>query len=338
MPSLSIKPPQSISESQSSPPVQLSPFAPANDAATSQATYAHDGETSPVAPAYSPITPKAQPAIPNYPLPPLPGPDPVLSPAVEEQPAQHDGSVAPTAHYIPEPPPQPFSSEDSTDAIALRAAISSLQFQKKKAQDDLKALEKVKQQALADPERFKGELAAGRLKEQRMTVGDLRAILDHEDSDSDDDEAMLDMSRVHATEASDSELGHKMAEVPDSQPSRPGTSSASKSISRTSNLAPFDPIPGPQNVVRMPYINWDKYHIQGEALDRMHEQQRRWPGTFDYGQERGREHVVAAPYSAWLDSVNGQSRSDADQRKDSLATTPTISEHPMETRRSFKNP
>ena len=36
----------------------------------------------------------------------------------------------------------------------------------------------------------------------------------------------------------------------------------------------FPPIPGPQNIVRCPPINWSKYHIVGESLDKLHEEQK----------------------------------------------------------------
>jgi hypothetical protein len=247
---------------------------------------------------------------------------------------QPQGSIAepPTAEFIPEPAPQPFSGEDATDAIALRAAISSLQFQKKKAQDDIRALEKIKKKALDGPEYFRSELAAGRLQEQKPKIGDLQAILDHEGSSDDEDEVVLG--------ASADEADMKPAEVTDQQPA---TSSTEQPQSEMDKATAFDRIPGPQSVVRMPYINWDKYHITGEPLDSMHEQQRKWPGNFAYGQDRGRVHTVVAPYSPWLDSLDaqGQSQQGWDRNDSTAAMTPTalmtpngtISEHPMETRR-----
>lgn len=305
---LTINPPQhdNISDAQTQ---ILHEAAAAASAQESTTTTSNVGSTSPVAPAFSPITPKAQPTFPaSYPLPSQDAPfgafnslDANIQP--QSQPQQDTASIAP-AQYIPPPPPPPFSSEDSTDAIALRAAISSLQFQKQKAAEDIRALEGLRKKALGEPELFRSELAAGRLKEQKPTVGDLRAILDHESDEDDDDDAMAG------------------AETDDEK-----------------DAAPFERIPGPQNVVRMPHVNWEKYHIHGEALDRMHEQQRKWPGSFDYGQDKGREFSIAAPYSPWLDSVEGQQH----DRKDSLAmsggvmTPTTVSEHPMETRKGAKN-
>ena len=178
---------------------------------------------------------------------------------------------------------------------------------------------------------FKSELAAGKLNEQRPKVGDLRAILDLDEADSDDDgeeDAVMGASE----DVEDTEDKDLPANSPSAQPNSPPTNDS----------PPFARIPGPQNIVRMPYINWDTYHITGEPLDQLHEQQRRWPGSVGYGQDRGREQVVAAPYSPWLDTLDGQQRMDLERRHDSISTpitaiTPTtattVSEHPMETRR-----
>lgn len=272
--------------------------APASTATTAEDT----GYSTPVAPAYSPITPKPQPVFPaTYPI---PTDQPPLPPRYDsttapEAPTANAGQIAP-AEYIAQPPPRPFSSEDSTDAIALRAAISTLQFQKKKAQEDIKALENIRRKAVDEPELFKNELAAGRLKEQRPKAADLQAILD--ETDTDEEEADDDAMQVD------------------------------------SDKAPFESIPGPQNVARMPNINWEKYHINGEALDRLHEQQRRWPGSFDYGQRRGPEFAVAAPYSPWQDVLDTPQNG----RKDShtapgSAILGVTSEHPMETRRGGRH-
>ncbi len=72
----------------------------------------------------------------------------------------------------------------------------------------------------------------------------------------------------------------------------------------------FGIIPSAQNVVRMPPVNWAKYHIVGESLDKLHEEQRARPSQ---GQplrdedlrprERASESVIAAPYNPWVDKV-----------------------------------
>lgn len=318
-------------------PPKLPPLAPI-DQQTNTTAASQSIPPSPVAPAFSPITPRAVPALPaiSIPHPPPPQNGADTAPATMSA-AQHADSgqpnpgpspsdqrsepaIAPT-EFVPPPHPQPFSSEDSTDAIALRAAISSLQLQKKKAQEDIRTLEKVRKQALQDPGRFREELAAGRVQERKMTAGDLRAILDADSDDDDDDEDEV-MNDESTKNNEDTTAGAERTEN--------GThgSDAAK---------PFPQIPGPQNVVRMPHINWDKYHVAGEPLDRMHEQQRRWPGNVAYGTDRGREFAVAAPYSPWLDTLEG---GDGQERKDSAGGSFSSasgaaggSEHPMETRR-----
>jgi hypothetical protein len=248
----------------------------------------------------------------------------------------------PETEYISQPPSLPFSSDESGDAIALRAAISSLQFQKQKAAQDLVALEELKKQALADPERFREELVAGRLKEQRPDFGGFQDILNAPAEDGDDDDEV--MLGAH----DDAGSTRPAPEVPDSQP---GSFSANHPASSLdSSPAPFPRIPGPQDVVRMPPINWEKYNIVGEALDALHEQQRRWPGSEPGQDNRGREHAVAAPYSPFYDSLDSVEAQTGGRRNGSAevmqpgssmhspSVTGTISEHAMETRRSSKNP
>lgn len=66
-------------------------------------------------------------------------------------------------------------------------------------------------------------------------------------------------------------------------------------------------IPGPQNVVRCPPVNWAKYHIVGDPLEKLHDEQRRrpTPGQPHMDEEpiNTTEHVIAAPYSPWTDRL-----------------------------------
>lgn len=282
---------------------------------------------SPVAPEFSPITPKFLPALPALPTT-VAHLSSTESPRVVDtstHAAQQDGAAGRPTQHVPEPALQPFSSDDSTDGLALRAAIYSLQFQKRKAQDDMKALEQLKNLALADPERFTQDLLAGKLKEKRQRFGSLEELLDVvEDNDEEDGQASTTYDAAMGDE-------RELAEVPSSQ----------------STASPiFPPIPGPQDVVRMPHINWNKYHIVGEPLDALHEQQRRWPGAAPFQQNRGRDFAVAAPYSPFYDSFDGHQRHQRNisdgSRKDSVTPstavgTPTVIDHPYETRRSSKN-
>lgn len=69
----------------------------------------------------------------------------------------------------------------------------------------------------------------------------------------------------------------------------------------------FGKFPAPQNVVRAPSIEWSKYHIVGEPLDRMHDDQRRYPG---FGEgildavQKPQPHMIASPYKAFADKFD----------------------------------
>ena len=68
----------------------------------------------------------------------------------------------------------------------------------------------------------------------------------------------------------------------------------------------FGTIPASQNVVRCPPVNWDKYHVVGESLDRLHEQQRNFPGVTDEQIRRSGhppKHMIAAPYRPGIDRL-----------------------------------
>jgi hypothetical protein len=298
---------------------------------------------SPIAPSYSPITPKAQIVLP------VPSqaafvrpPDNDFSfshkmPGHAPEPEELDSAMnKTTAHFIEQPPNLPFSADDSSDAIALRAAISTLQFQKQKAQGDLKTLESMKKLALSEPEHFTAELKAGNLNEDRPKLGGLRAIMDSDDSEEDSDDegeepTVLGAEREDSAAEKKSQSPPLRTEIPDSQPSQP-TPAATNAPTK------FPRIPGAQDVVRTPYINWEKYGVVGTPLDSMHAQQQRWPGTTNFTHDRGREHAVAAPYSPFLDDVGDQPprrEVQEDTRRDSgpqPSITGTISEHVMETR------
>ncbi|KAB8356681.1 hypothetical protein FH972_024257 [Carpinus fangiana] len=76
--------------------------------------------------------------------------------------------------------------------------------------------------------------------------------------------------------------------------------------------------PTRQNIVRCPPVNWAKYHVLGDSLDKLHEEQRRRPnlGEPSVGEWTGREHVIAARYDPWQDPL----------------------QHPMQTRKGSKKP
>lgn len=166
----------------------------------------------------------------------------------------------------------PISESENPDAIALRSAISILQLQKQQGLRDIHALDRMKEAAAADPEGFARELAAGRLRTE-----DRRAVIQFSDEDVMD---TGEDNKEGATHAADNE------------------SPASK----------FGRIPPPQNVVRMPPINWAKYQVIGEPLDRMHEEQRRRPYSGEPRREPAPEHVLASPYRPLVDQLETPAR------------------------------
>jgi hypothetical protein len=192
-------------------------------------------------------------------------------PQQPQQQQQQQPSYPPPNPIRLEPSPVPISESDNADVIALRSAISLLQFQKQKALNDIKALDELKMAAAADPEGFSKELLAGNLTQQDNQFIDIDITMKDDDNDDDDSE-----------EAAEEEPKSK-----------------------------FGKLPKPQNVVRMPPINWAKYHIVGEPLDKMHEEQRSRPFVGLPRQDpnqRAPEHFVAAPYRPLTDRIESPAK------------------------------
>ncbi len=168
---------------------------------------------------------------------------------------------------------------DNPDAIALRAAMSILQIQRQQALRDMKTLEEQKFKALGDPEAFARGVSEGKIKARG--VQDIMPTADEQDQDEDSEDNLNSESHPFTNGGEDGR-----------------------------NFEPFGTLPSAQNIVRMPPVNWAKYHIVGESLDRLHEEQRARPIP---GQplrdedlrpkERALESVIAAPYNPWVDKV-----------------------------------
>ncbi|KAJ8612486.1 hypothetical protein MRB53_037415 [Persea americana] len=166
--------------------------------------------------------------------------------------------------YIDVPPPLSIADSDNPDAVAVRAAIGVLQLQREKAKQNIKTLEDLKQRANDKPAAFLDDLMSGKLTDAPKGPFDpLAATLE----DSSDDEA----DDVRAGQA------------------------------QQSATSQFPKIPAAQQVFRCPPVNWDKYHVVGESLDRMHERQRRRPGSGDSNDAT--EHRIFAPYSPLDDTL-----------------------------------
>ncbi|KAJ5425055.1 hypothetical protein N7465_000125 [Penicillium sp. CMV-2018d] len=237
-----------------------------------------DQPGTPPRPPYSPVTPvfaHLAPVASNEPsiVPPPASPSPT-SHLPQHSYANHSHAPPPPPNppvFKPRPPPVPISESENPDAIALRSAISILQMQKQQSLRDIQALDRMKEAAAADPEGFAHELAAGRLKTE-----DHGAVIQFSEDDARDDD--------------EDEEGSKRTN-PDGSPA--------------SN---FGHIPVPQNIVRMPPINWAKYQVVGEPLDRMHEEQLHRPSSGEPRRTRAPEHVLASPYRPLVDQLEGPPR------------------------------
>ncbi|KAL8963786.1 MAG: hypothetical protein Q9183_004958 [Haloplaca sp. 2 TL-2023] len=175
------------------------------------------------------------------------------------------------------PPLQPFSESDNPDAIALRSALSILQIQRQQSLRDMVALEKQKKMALADPDGFARAVASGKIKTRSTGVLESPSSFTPCDTTSQNQEEQVE-----------SETEDK----------------------RQPECSDFEDLPRLQSIVRCPPINWAKYHVLGEPLDNLHEEQRRrpvggQPNDADT-QVRGEEHIIAAAYDPWRDKVGGQ--------------------------------
>ncbi|MCJ1337542.1 hypothetical protein MMC09_002824 [Bachmanniomyces sp. S44760] len=179
--------------------------------------------------------------------------------------------AAAQAEQIPFPPnPVAISESQNPDAIALRSALSILQIQRQQSLRDMRTLEKQKLAAVMDPEAFARAVANGEIQS--------------------------------APQAGICGIGHRNEVGIEADGNDP---TANESYSNPS----FGTIPGPQNIIRSPPINWAKYHVVGSALDGLHEEQTSHP-TNDESQRRMQtdyarppKHVIAAPYRPWVDDL-----------------------------------
>lgn len=236
-------------------------------AAQPHSTRSHSRSHSPDRPPVSPITPTVTVAQ-------LAPTEPVNPPRV---------APPPQATFRQQPPSLPINESENPDAIALRSAISLLQLQREKSKRDLKALQDLKQQAVADPKAFALSLQSQREKPATSHIDILTPTLS-------------DISEAARKEADPNGNHTAVEESENSKPEAPK----------------FPPIPQPQNVIRCPPVNWAKYHVVGESLDKMHEEQRRYPGSAEPPRTnqgtRAPPHAVAAPYSPFTDGVGEPQR------------------------------
>ena len=165
----------------------------------------------------------------------------------------------------------------------------------------MRTLERQKEAAVADPEAFARAVAGGKIRARGMRgilgpVGEVREGFDGADT----------------TRAGGVDGGEGGGEVhglgdgdDDDDDARAGMGGGEA----------FGEIPSGQNVVRMPPVNWAKYHIVGGSLDKLHEEQRSRPVAGQPLRDgdvkprpRAPEHVVASPYDPWRDRLDGKDK------------------------------
>lgn len=177
--------------------------------------------------------------------------------------------------HVDQLPLQPISESDNSDAIALRSALSILQIQRQQSLRDLKTLDRQKHEAVADSETFANNILSGKIR-------------------SASNEGILGQSQG-------------VRQAWDQHQSANGGSQTDQNSHEGGRPSSFDTIPTPQNIVRCPPVNWAKYHIVGEALDKLHEEQQSHPTPGQPRTEqdaiRPPEHVIAAPYRPWADKL-----------------------------------
>ena len=162
----------------------------------------------------------------------------------------------------------------------------------------MQTLERQKEAAVANPEAFARDVASGKIKARRMRgvlgpVGEVQASSNEVDPGGNDG--------LHGN-VEDAEAMDDSEDEGDDKPT-------------DQTIGAFGEIPSEQNVVRMPPINWAKYHIVGESLDKLHEEQRARPVAGQPLRDgdlkprpRAPEHVIASPYDPWRDKLEGKEK------------------------------
>ncbi|KAG8165310.1 hypothetical protein KVR01_005585 [Diaporthe batatas] len=223
----------------------------------------------PAAPVPEPLSPQFRPIHSTTPIPP-----PTI-PTFHRQTFTHK-QHPPQVESVPQPPPppQPVDFSENVDVIALESAILLLQRQKQKAEDDIRQLQRIKNEAVRKPAEFVQDLASGKVGQGPQVVQPAsRDAADHgnssSSSDDEDDESDAEM------EGQDGGSGESSSGLKPSPMKAPGKGKAAAVAPQPPRQEPppWTNLPTPQDVVRMPAINWSKYAVVGESLERLHREQ-----------------------------------------------------------------
>lgn len=265
--------------------------APQSQSQSQSHSQRRSGTSSPTKPPVSPITPPLRPAQ-------LHGPSdgagqPAVPPFVQSRPTFTHSQ--PDQVGVAVPVPEPIAFDSNPDVLALRSAVTILQLQRQRALADIQRLSAAKDAALDRPAEFVHDLAEGRVRHGGDGLFPARDDDDDEDEDGED-------------------AGEDLA----------ATAGGGKDESKDKAWAT---LPGPQNVVRTPPINWAQYAVVGDSLDKLHAEQVARPaqgtpavmgpgGTFAFtaeppregGGEQRRLVGVAAPYTPGRDKLEKKPR------------------------------
>jgi len=278
---------------------------------TAQPQAAPADPPSPPRPPVSPITPTATPP-PAHLAPTRTGSGTYYAPnfAAGRPHLAHAAGAADDANAraAARPRPEPLDFDANPDVLALQSTISILQLQRQKALADMQRLRRARDAALADPADFVADLAADRI----ATLADVpyasAAAGESDEEDSDDD----------GDGDGDVEMKTDPAGAVDGQGKQP----TAKTKARKPPKKAWHNLPQPQAVVRMPPVNFDKYGVVGEALDKLHAEQLRRPpqgapaaiaadGTYTFraGAPPGPEYQgIAAPLNPLRDKLEKKGR------------------------------
>ncbi|PQE24812.1 Cysteine and histidine-rich domain-containing 1 protein [Rutstroemia sp. NJR-2017a BVV2] len=266
---------------------------------------------SPVRPPYSPITPTLSAARlapmqngenananANAPAP-VQGQFPVMDNfSLNQQPpqrlVQYSHAQDPQVS-VPQPKPEQIRLDENPDVLAMRSTISILQLQARKAERDMLTLQRIKERALGDPEGFVRSLKGEDVRSEGVVDEGVESSSDEDEEDDDEtrgngNDAMEDVKLESENEV-------RVNGQTDFDARREGPPKEK-----------WEKLPTPQNIVRCPPINWAKYGVVGESLDKMHEDQVRRPSegfpakinpdgtvTHVYGDGPKREYNLAKP-------------------------------------------
>lgn len=311
MPVLKLNTQPSAQGTTTAPPRPAAPASAIRNSTPAQAGSSSSGSGEPAAPVPEPLSPQFRP-ISTTPIPP-----PTIPGFASGRQTFTHKDHPPQVESVPQPPPpEPIDFRDNVDVIALESAILLLQRQKKQAEEDIRQLRRIKEEAIARPSEFVNDLAAG-----RVGAGDRGAAGgadDEDDEDSEEEESEGGNGGDASGDGNDSGL----------KPSPMGASTSSKgkaaarsgsSSNAAASQPPWVTLPKPQDVVRMPAINWSKYAVVGESLDRLHSEQLARPtlgmpavagangATYDFrggtNPDDGKWAGVSAPYDPLKDKL-----------------------------------